>query len=378
MRKDGLSPATFHPASFITLPFLVLVLFLRIVGTLSNFPWLGRPRNAGNSAELSVRPARESEMAGGARLLATDSSGAVDDLYARDLVRLARLHREALGGMHVAERGGRLHGVVLPVVSPGRTMLLFVPLHINGAFEEHASRQLIEMVCGKAASSGVQLAQVLVDVHGERTRSLLLGCGFRQLAELLYMHLSVHREVRAPILPDGCGWVTYGPESHDLFARTILASYQQSLDCPALNGLRDIGDIIAGHRATGEFDPSLWFALRRGHEGAAVVLLSRVPRANMVELIYLGVAPEHRGRGMADLLLRQALWVTSASGYARLSLAVDASNVPALKLYWRHGLQAAGRKMALLRDLRKVMVEVWPVLKGAEGRGAVAEGADAT
>ena len=48
---------------------------------------------------------------------------------------------------------------------------------------------------------------------------------------------------------------------HALFAETILQTYRDSLDCPGLNGVRQIEDIIAGHKASGEFDPALWFLL---------------------------------------------------------------------------------------------------------------------
>jgi ribosomal protein S18 acetylase RimI-like enzyme len=50
--------------------------------------------------------------------------------------------------------------------------------------------------------------------------------------------------------------------------------------------------------------------------------------------------------------MRRAAAVAHASKHGRLSLAVDAGNLPALKLYWRHGMQVIGRKTALLRDLR--------------------------
>ena len=36
----------------------------------------------------------------------------------------------------------------------------------------------------------------------------------------------------------------------------------------------------------------------------------------------------------------------------RLTLAVDSRNAPALKLYYRHGMQQIGAKTAMLRDLR--------------------------
>ena len=37
-----------------------------------------------------------------------------------------------------------------------------------------------------------------------------------------------------------------------------------------------------------------------------------------------------------------------------LSLAVDAGNAPALKLYFRHGLRRVGARLALIRDLRSL------------------------
>jgi ribosomal protein S18 acetylase RimI-like enzyme len=132
----------------------------------------------------------------------------------------------------------------------------------------------------------------------------------------------------------------------------VLATYEKSLDCPALNGLRHIDDILAGHKGTGSFDPRIWFVLCEGEEPIAVLLLNRVGASDLVELVYVGIVPRSRRKGLGDLLIRQALHAAAMIGCTRLSLAVDADNLPALKLYWRHGLQATGRKLALLRDLR--------------------------
>jgi ribosomal protein S18 acetylase RimI-like enzyme len=71
-----------------------------------------------------------------------------------------------------------------------------------------------------------------------------------------------------------------------------------------------------------------------------------------VELVYLGLTPAARGRGLADLLMRQALWATAWMNRSRLTLAVDSQNAPALKVYYRHGMQRTGSKIALMRDLR--------------------------
>jgi len=159
--------------------------------------------------------------------------------------------------------------------------------------------------------------------------------------------------VAEPQLPPACKWLTYSHSRHELFASTILATYQDSFDCPGLNGLRTIEDILAGHRATGDFDPQHWFLLCENDNPLGAVLLSKVLRSDVTELVYLGLIPKRRGHALADILMRRAAAVAMASKHGRLSLAVDAGNVPALKLYWRHGMQVIGRKQALLRDLRK-------------------------
>jgi ribosomal protein S18 acetylase RimI-like enzyme len=148
-------------------------------------------------------------------------------------------------------------------------------------------------------------------------------------------------------------WTAYSAETHALFGRIILDSYQNSLDCPALNGRRDIDDIIAGHQASGNFDPKLWFLLREGDTPLGVLLLSESLRSDSIELVYLGLTPAARGRKLGELMMRQAYATVSARNQPRLCLAVDSKNTPALKLYYRHGMHRIASKLALLRDLRK-------------------------
>jgi ribosomal protein S18 acetylase RimI-like enzyme len=125
------------------------------------------------------------------------------------------------------------------------------------------------------------------------------------------------------------------------------------LDCPALAGQRDIEDVVAGHRAAGEFRPELWFLLMgEGEEALGVALVAPAPPTDATELVYLGLTPAARGRGLGDVLMRQALHATHAHGLSRLTLAVDAGNGPALKLYYRHGLRRVHAKVAMMRDLR--------------------------
>ena len=309
-------------------------------------------------APILTRVANDDELEAAVGLILCSTALGAQMAQSGDLLRLALAHRRDAGGVRIAVRGRRLISAVMPLASPGRTMLLFVPAGMRDEPGRLATQTLVNEVCEQAVVDGIELVQALLDIHDDASVEGLTDCSFRRLAELLYLQTAVPRTFARPLLPPGLSWRRYSSQTHALFARTVLETYRESLDCPALNGLREINDVLAGHQATGEFDPNLWFVLCDERGGVGTLLLSRVSRAAAVELVYVGLAPEQRGRGLSDVLVRQAMATTSAAGCGRLSLAVDAENLPALKLYWRHGFQALGRKTAMLRDLRAVDVSL--------------------
>jgi len=74
-----------------------------------------------------------------------------------------------------------------------------------------------------------------------------------------------------------------------------------------------------------------------------------------MELVYLGLAPEARGRGVGSTMLRQAMQLILADQKRRFSLAVDSRNEPALRLYYRFGMQHVATRWAMIRDLRSTI-----------------------
>jgi mycothiol synthase len=206
---------------------------------------------------------------------------------------------------------------------------------------------------------GVMLAQTLLDPPDSAAQSLFASRGFTAMSELIYVSGEPRRKQTTPALPASLQWITYSRANHELFKQTIAASYEQSLDCPSLNGLREMEDVICGHKAAGEFDPQLWRLLYRiGDDGVTpvplgVLLLSPIPLADAIELVYLGLTPQARGKKLGDLMVKQALATVLERKLSRLTLAVDAQNAPALRLYYRNGLTRVGRKVAMMRDLRR-------------------------
>jgi mycothiol synthase len=322
------------------------------VGLLSNL--LGLRHDRADDAPLIIQAAVPADVEPAMSLVLSPPGGGGADLQStREFIAFARERGIGLEGLHVALREGKLVSAILPVISPGRTMLMLCPPAgaIKGA--DAATGQLIDPVCDYCASLGVHLAQTLIDPRDSALEAIFTQRQFEKMAELHYLQMQVAADSAYPPLPAGMSWVTYATERHEIFGRVILETYQNSLDCPALNGRREIDDIMAGHQASGIFDPAMWLLLQDGAQTLGVLLLSKSLRSDSLELVYLGLTPAARGRKLAELMMHQAFAVAAAHQQPKLCLAVDAQNTPALKLYYRHGMHRIASKLALLRDLRK-------------------------
>jgi len=325
------------------------------VDELSNAPIAGTP--GGTGRRVIIRPAADHELPAALRMIfCTDESGRhfEDEEQLRRAEMLAANHRHDAGGLWLAVEDDRPLAAVMPVISPGRSMHLYISPGAHALLPPQQAQHLIEQPCRLAEARGVCQAQTLLTASEPQMQALLTECGFRRVAELLYMRTMVARDCRPPDLPAGLVWRTYDSSSHAVFTQGVLNSYTESRDCPHLNDMRDIDDILADHRSTGQFDPALWFALCDGDRSAGVLLLARLGES-MMELVYLGVSPPWRGRGIGDLLMKQALAMAASRNCAQLVLGVDAENLPALRLYWRHGMETIARRTVFVRQLRRTL-----------------------
>lgn len=326
-------------------------LILDSVGKLSNFL---RQMDVGNDPH-TLRPVEKREIHAALSLILGSAARLADEACIVDFLGFALQRRLNLHDIWVVIHGDRVVWATLPMVSPGRTMLLLAPSGLPRNDGEQIAGSLTDMVCEQFQMRGVQLAQVLLDPTDKTGRDMFCAHAFRQMAELLYLQTDVRRSFPAPLMPETFEWQHYTPDAHNDFADAIVHSYCDSLDCPGLNGLRNIDDVMAGHKASGgaAFDPSLWMLLREKGKPIAVVLLARVEGQDTYELAYLGLIPAARGRGLADFVMRQALHTVTSHRGSMLTLAVDAENSPAIRLYHRHGMKKVGSKLALLRELRE-------------------------
>jgi GNAT superfamily N-acetyltransferase len=291
------------------------------------------------------------------RMILGSGGRPADNQQIIDFLTFARQRGIDLNELWVAERGGAILWAAVPILSPGRTMLLFTPADPPSPGALEAVGTIADAICERFRTRNIQLAQALLDPGDEVSRRIFEARQFARMAELIYLHAAIKRPLPPP--PLGPQWTIhhYSPQTHPLFAAAILASYRNSLDCPGLNGMRSMEDIIAGHKSSGDFNPEHWYVLRSRDEASGqeiahgVLLLTRLPRGDAAELVYLGLAPEARGRGLGEWMMRQAFTTAASMGVGRLSLAVDSTNSPALKLYYRFGMARMGSKVAMMRKL---------------------------
>jgi ribosomal protein S18 acetylase RimI-like enzyme len=324
--------------------FPILSYSVPMVNLLSNFLFRSDAQGEG---PIACRLAGQEDIRAGLRQVL----GCDDESQIEEFLEFAAERKIDPTALWVAEDGKEILWSALPVYSPGRTALLLSAYATSSGRRKEAAGALIQELLVHCAGRGIQLVQTLLDPHERAAREIYESCGFSLMADLEYLQAPVRRPPQPP-LAAGMRWVNYSAAEHPRFAQAILASYEGSLDCPALNGVRDVEDILAGHKATGNFDPKLWFLLEEQERVAGMLLLCPTPRSDSIELVYLGLPPEVRGRGVGDLLMRQALWATMQAGRSRLTLAVDAANPPALKLYYRHGMRRICGKVAMMKDLR--------------------------
>jgi ribosomal protein S18 acetylase RimI-like enzyme len=140
----------------------------------------------------------------------------------------------------------------------------------------------------------------------------------------------------------------YSSVDPTVFADTLIASYEGSLDCPELDGIRTADEVIAGYRGPAGVDPA-WYLAVAADGPTGVLLLAPGEAQDELELAYLGVLPSHRRSGRGTALTRAAVRTAAGRGANRLTTGVDERNVPAIQMYKKEGFVVTGRSVAYLR-----------------------------
>jgi ribosomal protein S18 acetylase RimI-like enzyme len=260
-----------------------------------------------------------------------------------------------LSGLWVARiRSGRIVGAMMTQAMAGKTAALWPP-EVGPSWRRAAlAAAMVEAALTDLSARGYRLVQAALDESAgpQAARDLIRG-GMPRVTELLYLERETATPLPSP-MPEApeFEWRPFDPSIEAEFREVLQATYEGSLDMPELEGARGLEDILAGHRAAGLFEPGRWQLgrLPGEPEAAAVLLLTEVPGRDAWEVVYLGLTPAARGRGLGRALIRHAL--EEARSHAPiLELAVDLRNTPAVKLYRATGFLPRDRRAVHLAIL---------------------------
>ena len=197
---------------------------------------------------------------------------------------------------------------------------VFWPPQLVAGEDEQTAYWLAESAIAAFDRTGIDMAQALLAATTPQLLSVLQHVGFRHLADLLYLTCESIRFPLAAPAPCEIEFEQYAYADRERLKRVIERTYEKTLDCTALDGVRNIDEVISGYQATGEFRPENWLFVRNSGEDVGVLLLADHPPAKHRELIYMGLVPEVRGRGWGGQIAHYAQWLarrTSGTAHRR-------------------------------------------------------------
>jgi ribosomal protein S18 acetylase RimI-like enzyme len=224
--------------------------------------------------------------------------------------------------------------VCLPV--PGRGALIWPP----GVVDD--PRTTLEDVLVRHAVAwlrqrGAKLAQTLLAPDEMFLADSLLRNGFAFTTRLWYMRHDLNLPLRCLDTPARLDYQPF--DDGPLFRRTLLRTYEDTRDCPEVNGVRTIDEVLEGHRAQGVFDPERWWLALDAGRPVGVLMGTEMPESGDWEVAYMGVVPEARRRGFGREMLLRMLCEARAAGAPGVTLSVDVRNQPAWDLYCSLGFE---------------------------------------
>jgi ribosomal protein S18 acetylase RimI-like enzyme len=300
------------------------------------------------SPALTIEPAHPNELSAAFGLVfqyLPEDDGAGRVANALRLLREGELDPE---GVLVARRAGQLCGALVCLPVPGASALVWPPQALPGPLQTDIEDQLVLTATTWLRQRGARVGQCLLAPHETDLAAPLLRQGFTHITALSYLRHDLDLPDSYLLAEDRLEYQVYQPANTDLFHQTLLRTYEGTLDCPEVNGVRSVEQIIEGHRAQGRHDPARWWLACADGQPVGVLLLTWMQDWQAWDVAYVGVVPEQRRRGWGRELMHKALCSAHATSAVQVTLSVDARNQPAWDLYVGLGFEPYDRREVYL------------------------------
>jgi ribosomal protein S18 acetylase RimI-like enzyme len=251
--------------------------------------------------------------------------------HAMQLLRTGELDPQ---GLLAARRGRELLGAIACLPVPGASGLVWPPQIADSGQQAELEDALVQRAGQLLRQGGARLGQALLNPAEADLGRPLLRNGFTHITSLWYMRHFLDLSTEVLTVEER---LTYQPWTRDprRFQETLLLTYEGTRDCPEVNGIRTLDEVLEGHRAQGRYDPERWWLALARNRPVGVLLLTELLDGQGWDVSYIGVVPAARRRGVGRELLSKALLEARTAEAGQLTLSVDARNQPAWNLYSR-------------------------------------------
>ena len=225
------------------------------------------------------------------------------------------------------------------------------PHVLNVSAKETVFCRLLHSLTDEAGRRGIRRIEVgygrisveVLDIYDERA-AWLEAEGFHKLEDNLFMACSLSGcELTIPPLPDTMTLQCLSTVPSDDLFRCYAESFSDSEH-------RQFFDFTPGpirEAFDGYFDLTVPYdddaSLVLAADGRVVGFSLIRPRTNEAHLEMFGLHPDFRGMGLGKTLLRTSMRTVFDEGTERMTLGVDAVNVPAVALYEKTGFERVSR-----------------------------------
>jgi ribosomal protein S18 acetylase RimI-like enzyme len=273
---------------------------------------------------------------------------------AADALRLATIAEarrlpEMLETLWFAGDGRTIVGATWAQLSGGSVAQIWPPQWLPGRRPAGPDPLLVGLLAD-LPGCGVSFAQSLLPDVDDPDAQALREAGFLHAADLRYLAADVVGNAAAQH-PTSLHFHRYESAQRERFAAIVEKSYEATLDCPTLNGLRPIDEVLAEYAEVGAEGTHHWYRVQHDSVDVGCLLLADHPTQNQVELVYMAVLPQARGKKFGRELVGETLRIAADLHRERVVLAVDARNLPAAAHYEAAGFREWERRSAFVRKL---------------------------
>lgn len=262
----------------------------------------------------------------------------------------------SLDGLLSATNNNRVVAATWCLNQPGKIATIWGPGLISGIPDTLAD-ELVTRSVRYAQQSGSHLVQSLVGAENPAAGEHLTRMGFRAITLLDQLHAFLD-DLNVPPPTDRLSFIPCEDFRRSSFEKLVANTYDGSLDCPEVDGLRQISDVLAGYYATSSQNTAHWYTIKQGGDTVGVTILAHHTANHQLELIYFGLLPTFRRQGLGREILCFVIQQAKRLGCQSILTGVDQRNTPAMVLYHQFGFGLSDSKELYLKPLASLNVAV--------------------